>query len=184
MYGLVNKAIEGIIIRDHGEEAWKRIRARAGIEVSGFISNQAYDDAITYELVGAASEELGVGVEDLLVAFGQYWILEIATKSYGPMMQSSGSSLPEFLQFLPQFHTRVALIFPDLEPPTFACTDVSDSSLHLHYHTHRPGLAKFVEGLVLGLGDHYECPVTIRQVEARENGADHDVFLVQWNVAA
>jgi hypothetical protein len=72
------------------------------------------------------------------------------------------------------------MVFPKLAPPRFDCTDVTENSLQLHYHTHRPGLAPFVVGLVQGLGKMYGTPATATLVSSRADGADHDVFDVRW----
>jgi hypothetical protein len=98
-------------------------------------------------------------------------------------MKAAGKTLPEFLQNLPNFHARVAMIFPKLQPPHFRCTEITDHSLRLHYHSHRPGLAPFVVGLMQGLGRMFQTPVTVRRIEAKEEGADHDVFTVTWEPA-
>jgi hypothetical protein len=52
--------------------------------------------------------------------------------------------------------------------------------LKLHYFSHRQGLAPFVVGLMQGLGKMFHTPATVRRVEAKETGADHDVFEVLW----
>ena len=57
MYGLVNKAIEDLVVSNFGEDKWEAIKAKAGVDVEVFVSNEAYPDDITYNLVGAASEE-------------------------------------------------------------------------------------------------------------------------------
>jgi len=164
----------------HGDEAWARIRARAGIDVEVFMSTEAYPDDITYRLVGAASEELGAPPDDVLVAFGEHWITYTASEGYGGLLSATGATLPEFLVELPNFHARVAMIFPALQPPHFACSDVTDASLRLHYWTKRRGLAPFVVGLVRGLGRRFGTEVEVRLVESRDAGADHDVFDVRW----
>lgn len=33
MYGMVNKAVEGLVCQQFGEEAWEAIKERAGVEV-------------------------------------------------------------------------------------------------------------------------------------------------------
>lgn len=83
--------------------------------------------------MGAAVEVLGLPSEQILIAFGEHWVLKTAATIYGPMMRSGGKTLQEFLVNLPNFHTRVAMIYPKLEPPRFECTDMTDVGLHLHY---------------------------------------------------
>lgn len=180
MYGLVNKAIQDLVTTRFGEDKWEAIKAKAGVDTEVFISNDGYPDEITYQLVGAAVEVLGVPADQILIAFGEHWVLETAAKSYGPMMKAGGASLKEFLVNLPAFHTRVAMIYPHLQPPRFECSDVTDDSLHLHYHTHRPGLTAFVSGLLQGLGKYYDTPCTSEILARKDEGADHDVFAVRW----
>ena len=75
----------------------------------------------------------------------------------------------------------MSLIFPDLKPPLFRVSDLTERSLHLHYYSHRPGLSPFVVGLVRGLAARFATEVTIESVARREEGADHDEFLVAWS---
>ncbi len=180
MYGLVNKAVEELVVTNFGEDKWEAIKLKAGVDVDAFISNEGYPDEVTYALVGAASEILGIPAEQILIAFGEHWVLKTAAHSYGPMMKSGGKSLKEFLVNLPNFHTRVAMIFPNLQPPRFECSDITENSLKLHYFTHRPGLTTFVIGLVQGLGKLYNTPATAVATATKAAGADHDVFEVKW----
>ena len=180
MYGLVNKAIEELVVTNFGEAKWDLIKKKAGVEVDVFVSNAAYPDSMTYDLVSAASEVLGTPAREILIAFGEHWVLKTASTSYGSMMRAGGSSLREFLINLPNFHTRVQMIYPKLQPPRFECSDIGESSLHLHYFTHRPGLTDFVIGLVQGLGKLYATPATAHVIAQKSAGHDHDVFEVSW----
>lgn len=184
MYGLVNKAVEDLVTTNFGIDKWEAIKEKAGIEEEAFISNESYPDSITYDLVGAASEVLETPAEQILIAFGEHWVLETASKGYGSMMKAGGRSLKEFLVNLPNFHTRVSMIYPNLKPPRFECAEVGDDSLKLRYFTHRDGLTNFVVGLVQGLGKYYDTPATCDLVEARGDNGECDVFQVNWTVAA
>ena len=180
MYGLVNQAVEGLVRRNFGDETWFKIKDRAGVEEDLFLSNQGYPDEVTYNLVGAASEVLETPAEDILNAFGEYWVLETATKGYGDLMDAAGDNLADFLTYLPNFHTRVKLIFPDLRPPSFTVTDVAGNRLVLHYFSDREGLQAFVVGLVYGLGKRFGTPAEVRYLQGKAEGLDHDEFEVTW----
>jgi hypothetical protein len=182
MYGMVNKAVKDLVVSHFGVEKWLAIKDKAGVEEDVFLSNEGYPDELTYDLVAAASEVLGVPPRDILIAFGEYWVLHTARQGYGNMLEANGRNLPEFLVNLPSLHTRVAMIFPDLQPPRFFCAEVSAASLRLHYESHRPGLTDFVVGLLRGLGKMFNTPVGIHPIELKSAGADHDVFLVSWPV--
>lgn len=180
MYGMVNRAIEEMIVVSHGEDTWGRIKERSGVEVDVFVTNEGYDDAVTYGLVGAASQELGVPADQILESFGVYWIVKTAQRGYGDLMASGGSSFREFLVNLPNFHARLSMIFPHLQPPEFECTEIEARSLRLHYRSHREGLAPFVKGLILGLGEIFNTEVEVEHSTIRPAGAGHDEFLVKW----
>lgn len=180
MYGLVNKAVQEMVTTQHGEAMWERVKAEAAVEDDLFLSSEPYPDDVTYRLVGAASRLSGIPAGRILFDFGEHWVLHTARHGYGALLDAAGKSLPEFLANLPNFHTRIAMIFPRLTPPRFEVSDLTDHSLHLHYFTHRPGLSEFVRGLLSGLGKKFGTPVESTRIQSKDEGAHHDVFLVTW----
>ena len=180
MYGLVNKAFEDLVRSRSGEDTWETIKRNSGVDIDVFVSMDTYPDDVTYKLVGAASEVLGLSVEEVLKAFGEHWVLYTGKEGYGEMLKMAGNTLPTFLQNLDNLHTRVGLLFPGMTPPSFRCTDIREDSLRLHYYTTRPGLAPFVIGLVNGLGVMFKTEIDITQTHSRSQGADHDEFLITY----
>ncbi len=180
MYGIVNKAIEELVLSNFGEEKWELIKKRGDLELDFFISNQPYDDAITYQLAKAVSEEMNIPLGEVFTAFGEWWILKTGKEKYGGLMQSGGSSLKEFLINLPAFHNRVMLIYPKLTPPEFKISHIEEKSIQVHYFSKREGLQQFVRGLLQGLGKMYQVNTAIELLESREGGSSHEVFKVSW----
>jgi hypothetical protein len=179
MYGLINKAVEGLVRMKFGDAMWDKIRARAGLPDEPFISMESYEDKTTYDLVGAASVELGATPEAILEEFGRYWTVYTAEAGYGELLKSAGKTLPEFLKNLDQMHTRVKLSFPNLAPPAFTVTDETDSSLTLHYYSHRPGLAPLLVGLLKGLGERFALDITVK-LDRCDIPKPHDAVQVTW----
>ncbi|MDP7069955.1 MAG: heme NO-binding domain-containing protein [Phycisphaerales bacterium] len=180
MYGLINVAIRDLVHSRFGEAQWEEIIAISGVDESAFIRMSPNDDAITYALVGAASEVLNLPASDVLQAFGEYWTEFTAVAGYGEMMDSAGETLPEFLENLDILHTRVGTMYPDLRPPSFSCENVTDCSLDLHYRSVREGLDDLVIGLLRGLGKRFGVSVEIEQMAAKGRESHHSVFHVQW----
>ena len=96
MYGLVNQAIQELIVENFGAEAYGEIAEKAGVQISEFVAMESYDDSVTYALVGAASEVLGKPADELLEVFGRYWTEFVAQRGYGDFLKLSGRSLEEF----------------------------------------------------------------------------------------
>lgn len=181
MYGIVNKAIEELVVENFGQEKWDTIKIKSGVDVDFFISTEPYDDDITFKLAEAVSEEMNMPLTDVLIAFGEWWILKTGKEKYGYLMESGGKNFKEFIINLPLFHNRVMMIYPKLTPPEFRITDITDSSLHLHYYSKRIGLQEFVRGLIQGLAKFYACHVDIELILSREKNADHEEFMITWN---
>ena len=176
MYGLIHKAIQGCIQGAHGEEGWARVAARAGVNSSAFLSFESYPDEVTVGLLVAASEEFEQPLTELLQDFGRYWVLNTARVEYGPIFEFGGTNFVEFLDNLDAMHEQVALSFSNLQQPSFAVEKKGDGRIILHYKSIREGLSDFVVGLLEGLSEHFKQPVEIELIEAKADGADHDVF--------
>lgn len=180
MYGIVNKAIQDLIITNFGEQKWNQIRSKSGVEEDYFISSQSYNDDVTYKLAIATAEEMNITLDEVLITFGEWWVLKTTQEKYKGLMQSGGASLKEFLINLPLFHNRVMLIYPNLTPPEFKVSDISEKSLNLHYYSKREGLQAFVRGLIQGLGIFFDTPVLIKLLKSRNDGDTHEIFNISW----
>ncbi|NQY68020.1 MAG: heme NO-binding domain-containing protein [Flavobacteriales bacterium] len=156
MYGLVNHAIQGLVTAEFGEDKWKEIKRKSGVEDDVFLAMKQYDDAITYKMVEVASEVTGVAGADLLEAFGTYWVLYTAEQGYGEMLDKAGSTFVEFIENLNSLHARVGKIMPGLIPPKFEVKNKENNLLELIYSSKRAGLNPMVVGLIKGLAERFE----------------------------
>ena len=180
MYGIVNKALKGMILSEHGEALWQRILTAAGIEDQVFISSETYPDSLTYHLVGVTCEMLEKPANEVLESFGFYWATHTATVEYPELMETGGRSLEAFLRNLPNFHTQIVLMLPRLEPPDFRCEEVDPSCLRMQYYSKREGLAPFTLGILRGLVTVFKSTAEVNQVAFKDQSADHDIFEVRW----
>lgn len=180
MYGIVNKSIQDLVTEKLGADEWELVKEKSGVAVDFFVSNEPYDDAITYKLAGAVADLTGMTVGEVLNEFGEWWILKTGKEKYGALMEAGGDNLVEFLVNLPLFHNRISLMYPKLTPPEFKVSDRTDSSIWIHYYSKREGLQEFVRGLLSGLAKLYQTAATIELIKARENGDSHEIFKVSW----
>ncbi|MFE3872696.1 heme NO-binding domain-containing protein [Flavobacterium sp. ZS1P70] len=172
--------MEELVTANFGANKWEAIKLRSGIDVDFFISSEPYDDAITFKLAQAVSEEMSMTLSAVLIVFGEWWVVKTTKDKYGGLMDAGGDNLKEFLINLPLFHNRVMLIYPKLTPPEFKISDVTENSVKLHYFSKREGLQDFVRGLIQGLGIMYDTPVKINLIQTRDEGCSHEIFNVIW----
>lgn len=180
MYGIVNNAIEDLVRENFGDENWETVLKKSNIGVDYFLNSQSYDDAVTYALAEAVSEVNKIPIGDVFLAFGEWWVLRTSQERYGQLMAEGGSNLKEFLLNLPNFHNRLTLLYPNLTPPEFKVSNVKMHSLYLHYYSNRIGLQEFVRGLIYGLGKLYNVPVNVTLTSGRNEGHNHEIFMINW----
>jgi hypothetical protein len=179
MYGLVNQGVQDLVVQLGGDELWATIKQRAGVDFEAFVAMDVYSDDITERLVMAASETLELSPAEVLRAFGKHWILYTGRKGYGAVFETMGRTLPEFLGNLDAMHARLSLSMPHLEPPSFVCEQSGPDQIRLEYWSHRTGLAAMVVGLIEGLGEVFALDVHIKQTLSKDDGVDHDEFLIE-----
>jgi hypothetical protein len=179
MYGLVNKAVEELIVSRFGEDKWNEITRRANLPKCPFVSMQPYPDEITYGLVNAAAEVLQLSTSQVLEAFGEQWVLFTAAEGYGPLLDNSGQTLQEFLHNLDNLHTRVGMIYPELKPPEFHALELPDGSIRLEYYSKRVGLAPMIQGLLKGLSKRFNISIQVREIAPEEDSSWQAAFLIR-----
>ncbi|AQA18370.1 guanylyl cyclase [Halioglobus japonicus] len=179
MYGLINKALQSMILQQFGEQEWSKVLEHSGMPEDSFLTMRHYDDEVTYKLVGAASEVLGAPIAKCLEMFGEYWVLETASKSYGTLMDASGDTMVEFLSNMNSLHDRITGTFLDYVPPEFMVEDLEPPRYRIHYMSKREGLVPFVDGLLKGLAIRFDADLEIhsRTDQPTEQGT-HAVYEV------
>ena len=177
MYGLVNRALQQLVCARCGDEGWRRVRLRAGVEDEVFVRMDSYPDEITERLLASASEELNTPANQLLEDFGRYWVRYTLVEGYGALLHDLGSSFSEALNSLDGMHARVSLLYPALRPPRFRCETVGPTTIRLHYLSQRRGLSPMVVGLIEGLAERYGLQATASHERQHEPG--HDSFIIE-----
>lgn len=180
MYGLINKAIQGLITEKFGEATWEDVRSRAGLSDEPFLPMEQYPDAVTYDLVQAATEVLQIPAEEVLQEFGIFWTMFTGAEGYKELMESAGDTFAEFVSNLDQLHARVKLLFPHLDPPSFLVFDREPNSLKVRYFSNREGLVPLVEGLFQGLANRFQVSLSVQHEQVVEGEKSHSLFSLSW----
>ena len=180
MYGIVNQAIQGLVIDSFGKQKWEEILHDSKVDIDSFSNKGIYPDKITYDLAISASRILNMSLDDVLFSFGKYWVLHIANLKYNSLLKTGGNHAFEFLKNLPNFHSRVMLYYPDIEPPEFQVEEIDNKTLILHYYSFRSGLSSFVKGIVIGLGDFFGNQIVCELIDLKEDQHTSSTFKIKW----
>ncbi len=180
MYGMVNRAIMDLVLANWDQATWNRICDRAGLDAPRFANTTVYDDAVTFDLVAAASEVLETPAHEILEGFGRHWILFTGREGWGPLFDIAGDDLRTFVGGLDALHARVQASMPNCRMPSFAVQSSDEASLVVEYRSERDGLAPMVIGLLKGLAEYFDEPWSV--THSGRHG-DAELFLLQHVVA-
>jgi Haem-NO-binding len=150
----------------------------AGQKDACYMHMAAYDDQITYDLVECASKVLSLTSDQVLEAYGEYWVEYAGKTAYTHLMQAAGCDLRTFLSKLNDLHLKVSFTMPHLRPPTFVCEEIDQWTLRLQYHSVREGLAPMIAGLIRGLGNRFDQKAEVEQTAWRKD-VGYDEFLIR-----
>ena len=180
MHGLINSAIQSYVVETHGLNTWDHLKLAADCNVDFFISMDSYDDNITYSLVAAAPEVLGVSQGRFLESIGEFWVPYVGKGDYKEIFKMAGSDFISFIQNINNMHSRVMTLMPDLVPPTFTCKNITDNSMMVDYYSKRDGLAPMVVGLLRGLAVWFKLEMTIQWVIKKTESINYDQFYIEF----
>lgn len=185
MLGWINDCIESLVVEKFGVDAWHAVKDAAGCEVpdKGFYKLESYTDKSTLDLVAAAASITGMSVDDVLDAFGQYFVHYIRGEGYASLMCCQGSTLRDWMTNINEIHGHLQTTFPKkMTMPQFWCVDAKsedgsdDGSLILHYYSTRGKLlAPVASGIVCEVAK-YQFGFEIDMVKIRTQGEDGAKF--------
>ena len=166
MKGVVFQAARHAVTDLLGPEAWDDLAGRAGTNPRHH-AGSSYPDGELAALVQAAAELLGWTVDEVLVAIGRAALPHLV--NVAPDLTAGCHDPFQLLRVVDDvIHVEVLQLYPDARPPKFDYEDLPDGGLRITYESSR-GLDSLAEGLMLGVGDHYDTPLTVSRV-GTDNG--------------
>ncbi|KAL3925959.1 MAG: hypothetical protein SGILL_000060 [Bacillariaceae sp.] len=196
MFGWINDCTECLVLSKFGQDTWHQIKEKAGckVEDGGFLRYKYYPDSDTVELVVAASEILGISIDEVLHAFGDYFIDYVQDNGYSNVLECLGSNLRDWLSNLNSLHDHLQASYPkgfvapmfwsedDKDSETGKATTDPDCAILVHYFSHRGSLlVPLVVGCIKKLSKVYfaiEIDMKQLQLQNEADGVKH----TSWRV--
>ena len=190
MFGWINDCTESLVVTKFGKEKWHEVKEKAQCKVAdgGFIRHKYYSDESTVALVVAASEVLGLEVDAVLEAFGQYFMEFTRKNGYDNLLQCQGSTLRLWLSNLNALHDHLQSSLPKgFVAPVFWCED-DDAVEHegcilLHYYSERGSLlVPLVVGVVKEVSRyHFDLEVNMERLQMQ---TENEAKFTTWRISA
>jgi len=186
MFGWINDCTEQLVVTKFGLATWHEIKKQAGCNVKdfSFVRHEYYDDGLTVSLVVAASNVLGIPVDAVLEAFGEFFMEFVRKNGYENLLSCQGSTLRLWLSNMNAMHDHLASALPPgFVKPVFWCEDcdTKKGSILLHYYSKRGSLlAPLVVGVVKEVARfHFEMKVVLERIATQdENGSEFTTWII------
>jgi hypothetical protein len=156
MKGTVHKCIEKLITEKFGEEKWQECLVAAGFDDDHvFMMNDDVDEATTMKLVTQIiPTACNLTIQQVLDAFGHYWINGWAAKVYAPYFEGCTSTKDLILK-LDFIHKTLTENIPNARPPRLRYEWVNTNTLAVTYLSER-GLIDLFVSIAKGAGAYYK----------------------------
>jgi hypothetical protein len=171
MKGIVFREFADMVEQTFSAEILNRIIDASNLATRGaYTAVGTYDHREIVELVNRLSSETGVGIPDLLRAFGRYLF-----KRFVALYPHFFASAKSAFDFLPQvhniIHVEVKKLYPDAELPQFETSAPEPDRFVMVYRSTRP-FGDLAEGLILGCIEHFGEKISLAREDLPcQNGA-------------
>jgi hypothetical protein len=155
MYGMIHQAAREMAVALIGRAEWDVFAEREGLGDHQFIGMAYYPDADTQRLVQVISDRLGLSTDEALFAFGRFWVEFAGNSSYARMLTLAGNDLEGFLDNLDRMHASIKSNMPRASMPSFQLVSRGPDALRILYRSERPGLARFVHGILTAVAERF-----------------------------
>jgi hypothetical protein len=178
MHGFFHLLLEAYVSDSMGAQHLPQIRQRAGMPGLP-LASQHYPDQATAKLLQAIAEYQSVPLDDLLYHFGVYFLnAPLMRHHYGAFLETHASAR-SFLEQVPAIHRYLERSLQDVKLPELHCIQHDPGLLEISYASPRR-LCRFLQGILAGVGQQFNEPLEIRELECQHNGAPACRMLVRF----
>ena len=167
MKGTIVRCLAEMVTEKYGDDKWQACLADVGLENGRrFRMTEDVSDHESLQLFAAATEVLGISMQELYDAFGIHWSTKYAPENYRSWFMMAKSA-KDFIKQLDRIHDVMTQNIPNAVPPRFQYVWETENKLRLTYNSKRNLIDLFIS-LAKGIGEYYQTPVRAQKVSANE----------------
>lgn len=178
MHGIVLKGLKDFVVEHRDEDVWDALHEEAGLEKRIYMPVTEYPDEVVLSLVDAAVELTGVDASTLCYEFGRFLLPELIG-TYGVHVDRDWTGLDLVANVEEYVHEALrAKRISEFTPPRISSARIDEQRALVAYESDR-GLCALAEGVLVGVGEHYDERFLVDQRVCVHDGASHCEFVVR-----
>ncbi|WP_300517784.1 heme NO-binding domain-containing protein [Aliiroseovarius sp.] len=155
MHGLINRSLENFLRRTYGNGLWVAVMEDIDCEFESFEPMFVYEDALTNQVLDAASLRLEKTRADLLEDLGTFMVTHESSERVRRLLRFGGVDYEDFLHSLDELPGRARLAVQELELPELELLEHGNGEFTLTVSCRIAGFAHAFIGMMRGLADDY-----------------------------
>jgi len=175
MKGVIFNILEEIVTEHHGPDMWDELLDRANVD-GAYTSLGSYADDEFFALAGHYCGLVGHDMATCLGHIGRAMLPHLAAL-YPEAVEQYPDTLRMLYALNEVIHPEVTKLYPGAIVPVFRCHGVDSSHIVLEYDSPRR-LCSLAHGLMLGVGEKFDQPVSVEQSECLHSGDERCLFTV------
>ncbi len=163
MKGVVLNCAADLVTSKFGADKWKEILSECGLPAERvFLASDDVEDAKAVEILSNTAKVLGLTMQQVADAFGDYWVNDFAPKIYAHFYRKA-TDARSFLLNMAEVHEKTTKSMANARPPKFEYSWPEPDTLAMKYISHR-GLIDVFVGLLKGVSHYYKEPMEVTKV--------------------
>ena len=186
MYGLISENLRDMIIEEHGEAMWIKVRELAGVKCQSFVLHNVYSDATVARMAQAYAELTSNSLDTIMKSLGVSFVPFVEKNGYTDLLKVLGRNMRDFLNGLDSLHEYVRFSYTKLKPPSFFVEMETARGMILHYRSKRVGFLHYVAGQIEEVGRRFynlKVETEVLDYKLDENGCHVIMNLIFDNKA-
>ncbi len=176
MHGVIHRELKEFVDERMSDGAWEQVRADAGIEPKLYLPVSHYPDAEFDAIVDSIASLSGNDRRVVLENFGRFLAPELLGTFRSHVRE--GWDVLDLLENLAHIYERVGGQNEEAEMPTINCDRVVSDMVVFTYGSERE-LCPMGEGIIHGIADEYDEPLSIEQDRCLLEGDDRCEFTIE-----
>lgn len=177
MHGSICCIVKKFVETQFGKAAWDEILVTAGFEGLQLSPIGVYPDEAVIAILGAGCELLDCELDDLLGKIGRFAGPELVGFASN-MLHPDWKTFELLANVESLIHRTVRIHNPDAQPATIQAFRLNENKMQVVYSSRR-GLCPLAKGILLGVSDHFNEKVTVREITCTKNGSPFCTFDVE-----
>lgn len=173
MHGLINRSLQSFLRDTYGADRWAQVAELACVQPEGFEAMLSYDDALTDQVLAAATETLNRPRDGLLEDLGMFLV---ALEPLRRLLRFGGVNYVDFLQSLDELPDRARLAVTDIGLPDLELEAFGPTSFALRVGAGHSGFVPVFAGVLRAMADDYGA---FALVDVADQTAEPDTIRIE-----